>query len=126
MVSRQPTRLAAFAALVLISLAPSAMAQVRDLNGLRAALHLTADQEGAWRAFAAANAPDSADEARHQGAAALSPTLPAPRRVDLAVAVMEDDLKTLQRRGAAIKAFYATLTPAQQGVFDRQTAPRGR
>jgi protein CpxP len=119
-------RLACLAALALLGFAGAAQAQVRDLADLRAALHLTAAQEDAWRAFAAANAPDPADDARHRNAAMLAPTLTSPRRVDLATAVMQTDLDEMKRRGKAIKAFYATLGPEQRAVFDRETAPRQR
>jgi len=30
----------------------------------------------------------------------------------------------MHQQGEAVKAFYATLTPTQQRVFDTQTSPR--
>jgi hypothetical protein len=63
------------------------------------------------------------EAARQRNAAQMLPTLPAPRRVDLAIAALEANLRTLERRGAALKAFYATLTPMQQATFDRLTLP---
>ena len=53
----------------------------------------------------------------------MLPTLTAPQRVDLSIDAMEADLDSLRERGRALKAFYATLTPAQQATFDRQTLP---
>jgi hypothetical protein len=94
-----------------------------DLQGLHDALHLTPAQETSWRAFAAASQPDPEQQARERAAQAMLPTLSAPQRVDLGIAAMEADLQTLRRRGAALKAFYATLSPAQQVTFDRQTMP---
>jgi hypothetical protein len=37
---------------------------------------------------------------------------------------MQADLRTLERRGEALKTFYVTLSPTQQVIFDRQTTPR--
>jgi hypothetical protein len=96
-----------------------------DLSSLHAALHITAAQEGAWRAFVAASQPDPQQQARERGAQAMLPTLTAPQRVDLSIAAMEADLDTLRERGRALKAFYGALTAAQQAVFDRETLPRG-
>ncbi|HEY3799249.1 MAG TPA: Spy/CpxP family protein refolding chaperone [Caulobacteraceae bacterium] len=95
-----------------------------NLDDLHDALKLTPAQDDAWRAFAAASAPDGAQQARARSAQQMLPTLSAPQRVDLSIAAMEADLETLRRRGAALKAFYAQLTPAQQQTFDRQTLPR--
>jgi hypothetical protein len=123
MISFRLLGLAAFAALALSS---AAMAQDRgpDLQGLHDALNLSAAQEGAWNAFQTSALPDPDQEARERNAAEMMPTLSAPQRVDLSIAAMRADLDTLVRRGAALKAFYATLSPAQQAVFDRRTAPR--
>ena len=104
-------------------LASSAMAQDSELQTLQDALNLTPAQQDAWRTFAAASAPDPDQGARERAAAQMMPSLTAPQRVDLSIAVVEADLKTLERRGMAMKAFYATLTTAQRLVFDRQTAP---
>ena len=49
--------------------------------------------------------------------------LRSPQRVDLSIAAAEADLQTLRERGAALKAFYAVLTPGQQAIFDRRTLP---
>jgi hypothetical protein len=112
------------AAAMLLSLASAAQAQGPDLNGLHAALHLTPDQEPAWRVFTAASMPTPQDEARERSAQQMMATLRAPQRVDLATANLEADLDALRARGAALKAFYAGLTPAQQLIFDRETLPR--
>jgi len=49
--------------------------------------------------------------------------LPTPRRIDLLDANMQADLEVMHHQGEATKVFYATLTPEQQKVFDRQTLP---
>jgi hypothetical protein len=48
----------------------------------------------------------------------------APQRVDMALEMQQADLAAQQRRGAALKAFYATLNPQQQQIFDRETLPQ--
>lgn len=98
--------------------------QPSELASLHAALHITAAQEDAWRAFAAASRPDPQAEARQRAAEQMLPTLTAPQRVDLSIAAMEADLDTMRARGQALKAFYATLSTSQQAVFDRETLPR--
>ena len=94
-----------------------------DLAGLHDALHLTPDQAAAWRAFAAASAPSPEQEARERAAQSMMASLHSPQRVDLSISAAEADLQTLRDRGAALKAFYALLTPAQQAIFDRRTSP---
>ena len=94
-----------------------------EIANLHAALRLTAGQEAAWRTFVAASQPDAQQQARERSAQQMLPGLTAPQRVDLSLAAMEADIDTLRERGRALKAFYATLTPAQQKVFDRETVP---
>jgi hypothetical protein len=93
-----------------------------QLTGLHDALHLTNAQEGGWRAYVAAISPDPASEARRSEMARMIPSLPTPRRVDLINAEVDADAAMVHRQGAAVKAFYASLTPDQQRTFDRQTA----
>jgi hypothetical protein len=54
----------------------------------------------------------------------MLPKLTSPQRVDLSIAAAQADLDTLRAHGAALKAFYATLTPDQQKTFDRETLQR--
>jgi hypothetical protein len=121
-----PLRLLAFSAAAALTLASAAQAQTPSsgLQALHDALMLTPDQTVAWDAFRQAEQPDPDQQARQRSAAALMPSLHAPQRVDLSIAAMEADLQTLRTKGAALKAFYAHLTPAQQGIFDSKTAPR--
>jgi periplasmic protein CpxP/Spy len=93
------------------------------LASLHAALKITAGQEAGWRAFVAASGPDAQQQARERSAQQMIPGLTAPQRVDLSLAAMEADLDSFRERGRALKAFYATLTPAQQKIFDRETLP---
>jgi len=93
------------------------------LEGLHGALNLTAEQEDAWKTFEQAYAIDPQEMTRRRNTAATMATLTAPQRVDLSVNLMSADLESLERRGAALKAFYGTLSPQQQAIFDRQTLP---
>ena len=114
---------ALLAGLALAAWSPSALAQGPNLQGLHDALHLSASQDAAWQSFQAASQPDPQQTARSRAAQAMLPRLTSPQRVDLSIAAMEADLRTMQDRGAALKAFYVTLSPDQQQIFDRQTLP---
>lgn len=103
-------------------LAGGAHAQTAKLSSLHDALHLTGAQEDGWRAYVAAISPDPGADARHRETSRMMPTLPTPRRVDLINAEVDADAAQVHRQGAAVKAFYASLTPDQQRTFDRQTA----
>jgi protein CpxP len=119
-------RAATISILAALALGSTAFAQSQgpDLHRLHDALNLSAAQEEAWNAFQAASQPDPQDEARDRSAAQMMNGLHAPQRVDLSIAAMKADLDTLERRGGALKTFYATLSPEQQTVFDRETTPR--
>lgn len=93
------------------------------LTQLHDALHLTAAQEHGWQIYQAAMAPDPRMPARRRAAEALLPQLSTPRRLALMEATMEQDMTDLKRQGAAVLAFYNSLTPDQQRTFDRQTLP---
>ena len=115
-----------FAAALALCQTAQAQSQGPDLHRLHDALNLSAAQEEPWNAFQSASLPDPQDEARDRSAAEMMPTLHAPQRVDLSIAAMKADLETLERRGAALKTFYGALSPEQQAVFDKQTAPRAQ
>ena len=96
---------------------------------LKELLKLTPAQEGAWTTFTAAmkvpaemmaNRPDFAEITK----------LPTPERIDKMQALHAqhaNEVKAvMEKRGAATKAFYATLTPEQQKVFDTSTIPHRR
>ncbi len=118
-------RLLAMSGLFFAAMAATAQAQPSGGQTLHDALHLAPTQDPAWKAFQAATLPDPDQAARRRAAAEMMPTLTAPRRVDLTIAEMQSDLQTLKQRGAALKVFYAALTPAQQAVFDAETGPQG-
>ena len=91
------------------------------LNHLRGDLQLNPSQEGAWQAFQQSYRVDPQDMARERDAEQRMPTMTGPQRMDLAISMAERDLDGMRRRGDALKAFYATLSPQQQRTFDRDT-----
>lgn len=93
----------------------------QGFNQLHRALNLAPQQEDGWRAFQQSYAMDPAAMTRQRDAANAMARMTAPQRVDQSIGMMRDDLDALQRRGAALKAFYAILSPQQQRVFDRET-----
>lgn len=117
----------ALAAMMLASAVQAQPGAQPNMQSLHDALNLDASQEIAWRAFEAAMKKDDADQAaRQRSAASLMPTLNAPRRADLALALLTADLETMRDRADALKAFYATLSPQQQGVLDKETSPQAQ
>lgn len=82
-------------------------------------LKITADQEPAWTAFQQAMQPkDRPDHAR------LDPKdmdkLTTPERIDRMRAMHAQRTAEMERRGEAVKTFYAALKPEQQKVFDQE------
>lgn len=97
---------------------------------LKAQLKLTPAQEGAWTTYTAAMKPPADLIAKRPDRAELD-KLATPERIDkmktLRTQHMADINAAMERRGEATKAFYATLTPEQQKVFDASaTRDHGR
>lgn len=88
---------------------------------LKAKLKLTPAQEGAWTTYTAAMKPPADLIAKRPDRAELD-KLSTPERIDKMKALrtqhMTDMTVAMDKRGEATKAFYATLTPEQQKVFD--------
>lgn len=84
------------------------LAKLHDL------LKLTAAQEPAWATFAAAMKPAAGAHADRAAMAAL----PAPERLEQRLAMAKTHVAAMETRLAALKTFYAVLTPEQQKIFD--------
>ncbi len=82
---------------------------------LKAKLKLTAAQEPAWSTFSASMQP-AAHGPRPDKAAMEK--LTTPERIDKMRALHAERGAQMDKRAEATKAFYATLSPAQQKVFD--------
>lgn len=98
------------------------------LEAFKQKLQLTPAQEPAWNGFVQSMQPNA--EPRHarldwQGMDKLT----TPERIDRMRAMHAQHGAEMERRGEAVKAFYAQLTPAQQKTFDdrgtRMYGPRG-
>ncbi len=94
----------------------------KHLTTLHDKLKLTAQQETAWKKFAAnkpmldkTNRPDPAEMQK----------LNAPQRMEKGMEHMKAMETKMTEHLAALKEFYAVLTPEQQKVFDEQTPPFG-
>ena len=89
----------------------------RHLAQLHEKLKLTAQQEPAWKKFTAVN--PMADKSLRPDPAEMD-KLNAPQRLEQGL----DRMKTMEARMtehlAALKEFYAVLTPEQQKIFDDQ------
>lgn len=93
------------------------------MDALHQALSLSPEQEGAWRTYrATVSAPNEAQQ-RRRAAARMFPRINAVQRMDLVEAEMKQDLVDFDHEARALKAFYATLSPQQQRIFDQQTLP---
>jgi Spy/CpxP family protein refolding chaperone len=89
---------------------------------LHAALKLTSEQEGAWTKLMASEHPmTKAEPMKHEDMAALT----TPERADKMLERMKEHQTHQVEHVAALKEFYAVLTPEQQKVFDDfHSAPR--
>ncbi len=82
---------------------------------LQAVLQLRPDQQGAFQAFQAAMTPEPREhQRRDRGAGPLT----TPQRLDMMAQRMAARDAAFQRQAAAIRTFYAVLTPEQQRAFD--------
>lgn len=95
----------------------------RHLADLKASLQLTPAQEGAWADFTKAMQPPSRPTPMDRQALAQ---LSTPERIDRMRTLRAERAAEADRHGEATKAFYATLTPAQQKTFDQQTLRQHR
>lgn len=86
---------------------------------LHDALKLTPAQEPAWATFTAAMHPGA------RPAPGMHPdwkSLPAPQRMEMAIERSKQRSAMMETRLAALKTFYAVLTPEQQKLFDQASA----
>jgi Spy/CpxP family protein refolding chaperone len=90
---------------------------------LHDSLKLSAEQEPAWKAFAASITPPGGKMKRPDRAQVEK--LSAPERMEQRLAMMKTAEAHMETRLAAMKTFYATLSPQQQKVFNDSIA-KGR
>ncbi|HEX6859383.1 MAG TPA: Spy/CpxP family protein refolding chaperone [Caulobacteraceae bacterium] len=100
---------------------PAAMAQ-----RLRTTLQLTPAQEPALQAFMAAHQERREDRADRKAEHEAMRNLTTPQRLDRMAAMMAQHQREFAEHAAAVKRFYAQLTPAQQKAFDAMHDGMGR
>jgi protein CpxP len=83
-------------------------------------LKLTAAQEPAWNTFAGKMKPG---ERPARPDRAEMERLSAPERMERMLAMMKQGEQRMADRLAAVKEFYAVLTPEQQKTFNEQFGP---
>ena len=86
-------------------------------------LKLTPEQETAWKSFHEKMKP--ADSFKRPDPSAFS-ALHAPERMEKMLAMMKEHESRMADRVAAVKEFYAVLTPEQQKLFDDQLSRHRR
>jgi hypothetical protein len=92
----------------------------KHTNALKAQLKLTPAQEPAWAAFTAAMQPAERSARLDRLDRKEMEKLTTPERIDRMRALRAQYAAEADRRGEAVKTFYAALTPAQQKTFDAQ------
>ncbi|HWF77267.1 MAG TPA: Spy/CpxP family protein refolding chaperone [Caulobacteraceae bacterium] len=90
---------------------------------LRTLLQLRSDQEPALSAFVASTAPGAGPQPEDVDA---ERALPAPERMERMLARMDAVRAQMGQKLAALKTFYAQLTPSQQKAFDALDVGHGR
>jgi Spy/CpxP family protein refolding chaperone len=90
---------------------------------LKAKLKLTPEQEGAWTQFTTAMQPPAQGPKRPDPAEMAK--LTTPQRMEKMQAMKAERDAEMTKRMDAVKAFYTTLTPEQQKVFDAEHARMG-
>lgn len=93
----------------------------KHLARLHGKLKLTAQQEPAWKAFTEKSKPDLA---KSKAVREEMATLTTPARLDRMLALMKEGEARMGEHAAAVKEFYAQLTPEQQKTFDQESMPR--
>lgn len=90
------------------------MDPAKHAQHLRDVLQLRPDQEGALQAFIAATAPPKDMPPMPD----MDKAMTTPERMDMMLAMLDRHRAELARHVAAVKAFYAQLSPSQQKAFD--------
>ena len=98
----------------------------RHMADLKVRLQISPAQENAWTAFAASMQPPARAKVDRDQFRAEMEKLTTPERIDKMQALKAQRDAEMTQRASAVKTFYATLTPAQQKVFDLESLNHGR
>lgn len=95
----------------------------KHLAELKAKLKITTAQEGAWATFTTEMKPPARPDMKRPDRAEME-KLSTPERMDamrkFRTERMAEMNAEMDKRDAAVKAFYGTLTPEQKKVFDSE------
>jgi hypothetical protein len=86
-------------------------------------LKLTPAQEPAWATYVAASRPTAAPTPGDRQAWS---TLSAPARLEKHIALQKQRIAVMESHLAALKTFYAQLTPEQKKLFDQHAQHHGK
>ena len=96
----------------------------KHMADLKAALKLSAAQEGAWTQFTQAMQPPAREAAPRLSRDEFA-KLTTPQRIDRMQQFANERHQQMTQRGDAVKAFYAQLNAEQQKTFDQQASRFG-
>ncbi len=92
---------------------------------LKAKLKIEPSQEAAWTTFTEAMKPPADMHKRRTAIRDELQKLSSPERIDRMRALRTERQAAVDKRGDAVKTFYATLNPEQKKVFDSRPMMQG-
>lgn len=96
------------------------------LAALKQKLNLQPAQEAAWNQFVGVAKIGAGQRPDRRALRQEMQKMKTPERLDRMQAMAQQRQAKMQARSAAIKSFYAQLTPEQQSVFDAARPSNGR
>lgn len=94
------------------------------LDGLHDVLKLTSGQEAAWKTYRDAETTRFDKLSVNRSRAEVPKELSAPDRLEQSLVALKQQQEDLSAVLADTRKFYEQLTPEQQKIFDRESAPR--
>ena len=110
------------------AMSPERMQQhmARRTADLKARLKIEPAQESAWTTFTEAMKPPADMMQRRDAIRAEMQKLTTPERIDRMRALRTERQARMDKRGDAVKTFYAALNAEQKKVFDTRPTMQGR
>jgi len=97
--------------------------RAKHLSELKESLKLSPEQTAAWDTFASTRQSGMRQGMDRQAMRGEFEKLNTPQRLDRMLAMSDARRARMLERAEATKAFYAQLSPEQQGVFDAKAKP---
>ena len=110
------------------AMSPERMQQhmARRAADLKSRLKIEPAQESAWTSFTEAMKPPADMMQRRQAIRAEMQTLTTPERIDRMRTLRTERQSRMDKRGDAVKTFYAALNAEQKKIFDTRPTMQGR